>query len=203
MTPVRLSVGYSEPRELEVLNAVFGQLEGDYRVELVELPEDKVKFELERLDLAYVPSTYTFLTKSVKVLTSLAFVGSQFKVIYLDERSRTVGVEKTWSLEYYLAKALKFNVKIGGFNGETLDLLPYWEQRCPNVPIVRKVLASLKLADEDLRRLKANIRKALTQVQLPHGFVKELGRNGAAFVSCMRRIMADANSPLISEPELY
>jgi hypothetical protein len=66
-----------------------------------------------------------------------------------------------------------------------------------------KGMASLKLADEDLRRLKANIRKALTQVQLPHGFVKELGRNGATFVSCMRRIMADANSPVISEPELY
>ncbi|MGC9106035.1 MAG: hypothetical protein ACP5HQ_06400 [Thermoprotei archaeon] len=197
----RITIGFSEQIEAETIKTVFDAIKDEYEVSLTYFPEEKLKFEIHNVNLAFVPSSFMFLVEGMKALTSLAQVDSKLELY--DLGNRIYGVKHSWDIEYYVARAMKYTVRVGTVSQQRIDVTEHWSQRCDSVPIVRKVLATTNTSDEDVRRLKASIRKALTKVQLPSPFVKELGKHSTEFVNCLRNIMEESGVPIVSQPVLY
>ncbi len=185
----RLTIGFSEQIEAETIKTVFDVIKDEYEVSLTYIPEEKLKFEIQNVHLAFIPSSFMFVVEGVKALTSLAEVNNKLELYELG--NRTYGVKHSWDIEYYVAKTARYAVKVGTVSQQKIDITEHWSQRCNSVPIVRKVLATTSMSDEDVRRLKASIRKALTRVQLPSPFVKELGKYSTEFVNCLRNIIEE------------
>ena len=194
---MRITIAYSDAAEREVLEAVFGSEGNDVVGELVQVNEEKLKFEVEKFDLFYISSTQLF-QGNLKFLTSLARIEKGLRALRTPEGYYVV--RSSMSLEYCVLRGKRAKVTVGSGEGQEVDITGSWTETCGDVPLVTKVLASVRLSDDDMRRVKAFIRKKLNSVQLPDNFVKELGRSTEKIVLCIKTLCQGAGLSLVGTP---
>ena len=194
---MKITIAYSDAVEREVLEAVFGSEGSEIVGDLIQVSEEKLKFETEKFDLFYISPTQLF-QGNVKFLTSLARVEKGLKAIRVPEGQYVV--KSSMSLEYCVLRGKKAKVTVGLKEGQEVDITGSWIETCGDVPAVTKVLASVRLSDDDMRRVKAFIRKRLNSIQLPENFVKELGRSTEKIILCVKTLCQDAGLPILGTP---
>ncbi len=195
---MRLTIAYSQADERDLLEKVFSS-EGDVVAELVQVSEERLKFEVKNFDVVYVSPLLLF-QENAKFLTSLAKV--EKRLVALKGPNDVYLVRSTLSLEYCLLRAKKLRLTVSSSNsgGQEEDLTNIWNETCDNLPPISKVLASFRLSDDEMRRVKAVVRKRLNSIDLPENFVKELGKMTEKFVQCIRNLCENAGLPILSSP---
>lgn len=198
---MEVNLGYSNEIELIPIEPLIKrEINRDIKINLIKIKEDKIKFNLDNLDLVYIPLPLTTLIEDMKVITNGAFIVDKIGIKFLKSeniKNWRVCVDNTNSPEYYLLKIFtNFQINLGNNDqcemiislGEyDYSLTEIWKKSCGNVPIVFKVLGSKKADEEFLNKIKIMIREsALIQEKkgMISQFSRELGLKGREAINC-------------------
>ncbi|PVU68192.1 hypothetical protein DDW01_00470 [Sulfolobus sp. SCGC AB-777_G05] len=202
---VKLKLAYSRDEELKPLIPLINNEINNrgFEFDLIKVKEDDIKFVVNDVDLFFSPlPLFSFL--KLRVITNASFVVESLWLRLKGNNSSSAFrllVPGSNSTEYYLIKMLYPShqqrnivpVTKGEYDGEVsyeggdIDIYQMWKEGCGDLPIVIKVLSTIKLKEEEIDRLKIVLResasKAIKEFNISQ-YSKELGLKGRKSLEC-------------------
>jgi hypothetical protein len=199
---MNLTLAYSREGDLEALSPLIGKELRGFSISPVKVKEDQLKFVLDQHDLLYTPLPVVGNVKGIKVLSNCSVATDNLGVKFLNKSDNPrIAVKGTNSTEFYLLRLLT-NLKVSPVvcedtchadalfvEGEEadLDIGSLWRERCGKIPIVMRVISTLRLDQYVLGRLKIALREAASLSKVSD-VSKEMGLRGRSALSCFTRI---------------
>ena len=206
---MNLRLAYTRDEEIKPLEPLLrGEIDNrGFNIELVKVSkEDELKFVIDKVDLAYVPLPVLNLIPQLKVISNGNYVVERLKLRIISNPVRKVLVPGSNSTEFYLVKMLYNNNVIPVLNGNydaevnykegEVGLDKLWSEKCENLPLVLKVLASKNLDESVLLEFKILVRESASKMvergEL-NSFSKELGLKGRKALECFFNLCFQKN----------
>ena len=201
---VKLKLAYSRDEELKpLIPLIKNEIDNrGFEFDLIKVKEDDIKFVANDVDLFFSPlPLLSFL--SPKVITNASYVTESLWLKIKRDNSLSAFrllVPGSNSTEYYLIKMLYpsqqrniIPVTKGEYDGEIsyeggdIDIYQMWKEECGDLPIVIKVLSTIRLKEEEIDRLKIVLRESASKAIKELGisqYSKELGLKGRKSLEC-------------------